>query len=740
MATARSSGSADTPTRVLFVDSSSHGGIASYTRLIAKAVLIAGGDPVVLGSRSLEDADDEVPTARRLPAERWGRPENAGPGFYVRRAEVWVRSAAIVLATVARRRPDVIHFQAPLNRRFDAHLLRWLRRRRSVIWTAHNVLPFESTEADSGRFRAIYRAVDRVIVHTQPAAEQIHALAGVEAIVIEHPAPEGIERVPVAQARMSLGLAVEGRLLCALGFIRSYKGYGLLADVWQRLGERAPRLLVMGELLAEEERPTLKRLARSGRVELRLGYASERELQLAVCAADALLLPYTTASDSGLLHLARAIGVPVIASDAPQLAASVTATASGAVLPRDVEAWVGAVTGDLPAPPLAPSPIADIGAQHLAVYEQAQAQRYPDKPLRLVFYTDATEHGGAESVLADLVSDLDARIEVTVMGVDAAIVEWVARGRASTKTCIVPPVRDKRDIRRLAAHWRALRALRPDIFQANLRNPWSCQYGILAALLTPGTRVIALEHLPTPPTAPLQRRLKRLASSRLDAHIAVGNRSARELERLIGLRRGALLTIYNGVRAVDVPSGARVTSRPRVGALGRLTRQKGFDVLLAALVDVPEVDALIAGEGPERPHLERLLNELDLGDRVRLPGSVDHPDALLGSIDALVLPSRSEALPLVVLEAMHAGLPVVASDVGSVAEAVIDGVTGLLVPPEDEPALAAAIRRVLDPAVGRRMGEEGRKVARARFTLERMVREYELVYARLAPNSVRLSG
>jgi glycosyltransferase involved in cell wall biosynthesis len=230
----------------------------------------------------------------------------------------------------------------------------------------------------------------------------------------------------------------------------------------------------------------------------------------------------------------------------------------------------------------------------------------------------------------------------------------------------------------------------------------------------------------------LQRRLKRFTSSRLDAHIAVGDRSARELERLIGLRAGAIHTIHNGVLAGDGASDTRAASmRPMVGALGRLTPQKGFDVLLRALVALPDVDALIVGEGPERPNLERLIDELGLGGRVRLPGSTEDPASLLRSIDALVLPSRFEALPLAVLEAMHAGLPVVASDVGSVAEAVVDGETGLLVPAGDEAALAVAVRRVLDPAVGRRMGAEGRRVAVARFTRERMVRDYELLYSGL---------
>ena len=718
--------------RILVVDPSSHGGIVAYTAMIANALKIAGGDPIVLGSTALEVSTRAVAVERRLPAQRWGRPADAGLGFYARRALAWARSAMIITRAVRRLNPDVVHFQAQINRRFDARLVRLIARRRPVVWTAHDVLPFERTDADRGRFAAIYRSADRVIVFTRPAAEQLLAIAGVHAAAIEHPVPGDIEPVPRPEARARLGLSVDGRLLCALGFIRSYKGYGLLADVWEALGSTAPRLLVMGELMAEEERPVLERLASSEQVELRLGYASDDDLMLALSAADALLLPYREASDSGFVHLARAFGVPVIASDVPQLAASVVASGAGVVLPREIGVWATAVTAALRPPPPAPPSTYKVGAKHLAVYRQALSARRPARRLRLVFYTDATELGGAEQVLADLLSELDEEIDVVVMGVCPTVVAWVARAREGARTCLVAPVHGKSDLRGFVAHWRALRRLNPDVFQANLRHPWSCQYGLTAATLTPGVRVVALEHLPTPTTASLQRRLERLTSGRLDAHLAVGHRSARELERLIGLRPGAITVIQNGVRADGMVVRRREsTERATVGAIGRLTPQKGFDVLLHALADLPEVAAVIAGDGPERLHLARLHDDLGLGDRVRLIGSIEGPAEVLRSIDAFVLPSRFEALPLVVLEAMHAGIPVVASDVGSVAEAVVDGETGVLVPAGDVGALVNAIRRVLDPEVGQRMGARGRELARAVFTRKRMANEYELVYRKL---------
>jgi hypothetical protein len=119
--------------RVLLIDPSSRGGIAAYTALIAQAVQSAGGEPTVLGARALEAATDSVPRQRRLPDQTWGRPDAIGPGFYARRLQAWLRSALVVAATVRRGQPDVVHFQAALNRRFDAFLLRRLSPRRPVV-------------------------------------------------------------------------------------------------------------------------------------------------------------------------------------------------------------------------------------------------------------------------------------------------------------------------------------------------------------------------------------------------------------------------------------------------------------------------------------------------------------------------------------------------------------------------------------------------------------------------------
>ncbi|MBA2568144.1 MAG: glycosyltransferase family 4 protein [Actinobacteria bacterium] len=362
--------------KALLVDPSSHGGIAVYTSLIARALSAAGQDVTVLGSRALSKAEGPYALKRWLPQLEWGRPADAGPGFFVRRAFVWGMSAAAVETVALAGRADVVHFQAPLNRRLDASLIRAVRKLAPVVWTAHDVLPFERTAADSARFAAIYRAADLVLVHSAAAAGQVRELAGVEPLVVDHVVALPLVSLDPAAARERLGLPREGRILAALGFIRPYKGYDLLADVWGRLGDQAPYLLVMGQVVSgEDSAAPLAQLERTGRAEIRLGYASDEDLQLAIAAADAVLLPYTAASESGLMHQARSLGTPVVASDVPALAEAVEASSAGRVVPRNVDAWAAAVTGLLPESPPTPPTSAATAAAHVEAYDEARRRR-----------------------------------------------------------------------------------------------------------------------------------------------------------------------------------------------------------------------------------------------------------------------------------------------------------------------------------------------------------------------------
>ena len=156
--------------------------------------------------------------------------------------------------------------------------------------------------------------------------------------------------------------------------------------------------------------------------------------------------------------------------------------------------------------------------------------------------------------------------------------------------------------------------------------------------------------------------------------------------------------------ALPVPPGA-----PLVLALGRLHRNKAFDILVRAIPLLPGVHVVIAGDGPERAALISLARDLGVHERLCLPGWRTDQAALLARCDLLACPSRHEPLGNVVIEAFSAGRPVVAADAAGPAELIVPDRDGLLVPREDPEALAAAIASVLArPALAARLGHAGR--------------------------------
>ena len=183
--------------------------------------------------------------------------------------------------------------------------------------------------------------------------------------------------------------------------------------------------------------------------------------------------------------------------------------------------------------------------------------------------------GGAEICLGNLVAELpQSRYAITVLATDEAVGASVAARRPDVSLETVPPVRDKKDLPPIVAHLRALRRLRPQLVHLNLRTPYSCQYGLLAALTTPGVRTVAVEHLPLASQDGVSRWIKRRTSTRLAAHVAVGVRAARLIEAEVGLPPGSIRTIPNGVPLVDLPAAPRLAAGPVIGSLGRFDEQK----------------------------------------------------------------------------------------------------------------------------------------------------------------------
>jgi glycosyltransferase involved in cell wall biosynthesis len=201
---------------------------------------------------------------------------------------------------------------------------------------------------------------------------------------------------------------------------------------------------------------------------------------------------------------------------------------------------------------------------------------------------------------------------------------------------------------------------------------------------------------------------------------------AGELERGAGSRRGGA---SRGRVVLETRDGGC-----RVVTVGRLTHQKDPLALLRAWQLIHGSHRLtIVGDGALRPDLEVAIRQHGLAARVELLGARDDVPDILNEADVFVMASRWEGLPLAIIEAMMSGLPVVATAVGGVPEEVVDGVTGLLVPPGEPEALARAMQRFLDdPQLRASAGAAGRRRALERFTEARMLRETAQVYAGVA--------
>jgi glycosyltransferase involved in cell wall biosynthesis len=189
--------------------------------------------------------------------------------------------------------------------------------------------------------------------------------------------------------------------------------------------------------------------------------------------------------------------------------------------------------------------------------------------------------------------------------------------------------------------------------------------------------------------------------------------------------------VHNGIGlpppGVPHPTLTRLSERgPVIGVVTLLRPGKGIETLVDALPEVlaahPEASVAIAGRGPDREQLAARARERGVADALHLIGETAGPMPLLAGADLFVSASWAESFPYSVLEAMAVGLPVVATDVGGTAEAVVHGETGLMVPPRNPQALAGAIRALLDdPCRRRALGKAGRRRVEERFTVERML-------------------
>lgn len=255
-------------------------------------------------------------------------------------------------------------------------------------------------------------------------------------------------------------------------------------------------------------------------------------------------------------------------------------------------------------------------------------------------------------------------------------------------------------------------------------------YAAPAARLARVRRAIHTRHGQSPQLTSRQRMLVEVAAHLVDRFVCVSEDAAR-LTIQAGVSPRRVCCVWNGIDLERFAYAEPKADGPMV-TVARFSPEKGIEWLVRAVAAVRAQDRLqleIAGDGPCLPGLRRLVEELGLTDHIRFLGQVSDIPSLLARASLFVLPSLSEGIALTVLEAMACGLPVVATRVGGNCEAVVDGCTGLLVPPRDPAALAAALLRLhADPATSRAMGQAGRQRVEEWFDIRRMVATYESLY------------
>lgn len=289
------------------------------------------------------------------------------------------------------------------------------------------------------------------------------------------------------------------------------------------------------------------------------------------------------------------------------------------------------------------------------------------------------------------------------------------------------------------AWWRALRQDRPAVLHVHCYGPNGAWATALAGLVrhplivTTHGETLADDHDAFGASALLRWSLRR--SLRRAAQVtACSDFAAADLVARFGLAVGRAQIVPNGVD-LEEPAGAPPGGLPTryLLGVGRLEAMKGFDLLIRgfAAADLPDdVGLVIAGEGSQGERLAEIARERGIAEKVVLPGRLSRGEvvAVMAGATAVIVPSRTEAFGIVVLEGWRASVPVVATNRGGPAALVTDGADGLVVDPEDEAALAGALRLVVtDQVLSSRVGAAGRLRAEE-FSWQGVAREYRSLY------------
>ncbi|HPQ68789.1 MAG TPA: glycosyltransferase [bacterium] len=377
-------------------------------------------------------------------------------------------------------------------------------------------------------------------------------------------------------------------------------------------------------------------------------------------------------------------------------------------------------------------------------YRYANQKTLGEKRLRILHLIETGNPGGAEHLMINLIRHLDPeRFSSQVVLIKEG---WLAEQfRALGVQVTVLPLARRFNWRFVLSLLRLVRRRKIDLLHSHefTMNVYSFFVRLLIGKPTVATVHGNLSYI----AARYRRRFAYRSVAQLAGPLLVVSEEMKEqVGRLFDLEEKHLRVIHNGA---EVP--ARLADKRKraiwrkelglpadgflVGVIGSLYPVKGQGTLLRAMprliAAVPDIHLAVVGRGDMRAALERQAADLGIAEYVTFTGYREDAREKLACFDLIVVPSKYEGLSLLVVESMAAGRPVIATHVGGNPEAIEDGVSGLLVPPDDPEVLADACLHVIgDPALAKRLGREARRRVAERFSLRRMVEQYQNLYLR----------
>ncbi len=371
---------------------------------------------------------------------------------------------------------------------------------------------------------------------------------------------------------------------------------------------------------------------------------------------------------------------------------------------------------------------------------------------KIIFFSDAIFLGGAEEYLKALVTQINLekyspRVALPLRPATRPLADFfISRGIPVDYV----ESHGKVALANFIGPWRYFRQRKPDILHFNLNNSFGCFFPVLAAATCRVPFRLATEHLTFGLASGrragilTKKLVKKILTFYLHGTITVSQANKQLLMRDYRIDSHRIKLIRNGIDLKKFSSSREGCQRIRhefgitedqllIGSVARFSFQKGHEFTIEAIPSIiracPQSRFLLVGDGPEREKIQRRIQELDLSSFVTITGErQDIPD-LLSALDLFLLTSIFEGLPLSVLEAMAVGTPVIATAVNGTPEAIADGLTGVLIPPQDSQAVAqAVIALLMDPGKRRALSRESRQRVQKYFDQSFVVRQVEDLY------------